>query len=209
MGDRWLQETPSGPNRLFDRDDWVRAELELALEERKKIAPVLLSSVRMPKPADLPEPIRPFASIKAFELSDTRYEYDLGQLVGRLAPYVPAAMADAGRGIQKIDWRSFGWEGVLDASPEKVLRLAEMALREHFAGTDLKKKKLRIQGVVKYPGTFTDNSYLTVTAEPRGTQARTVIHSKRYTLWEGRSDREGKNVSEMLAWFRQAGVRSV
>ncbi|MGH3887159.1 MAG: toll/interleukin-1 receptor domain-containing protein [Pseudonocardiaceae bacterium] len=56
---QWLSEcNANGVRRLDEPDDWVRKELELAVQYGKKIIPILLDETPMPRRDQLPESIR-------------------------------------------------------------------------------------------------------------------------------------------------------
>ena len=82
IGDRWLDAKLSdGRRRLDHEDDYVRHEIAAALGRRDvTVVPVLVEGARMPAAAELPSDISGLAKINAFELSNKRWPYDLGQL---------------------------------------------------------------------------------------------------------------------------------
>lgn len=86
IGPDWLQAAQVGQRRLDDPADFVRLEIDQALREGKRVIPVLFDDTPMPRPADLPEPLRALAGIDAFVLrgKDLDYEHQLRELV-RLA----------------------------------------------------------------------------------------------------------------------------
>ncbi|MGA2688211.1 MAG: tetratricopeptide repeat protein [Candidatus Korobacteraceae bacterium] len=53
-----------------------------------KVIPVLVGGARMPSPQELPDGLQSFAQFQAFELSDTRWDYDLANLVAVIRPIV-------------------------------------------------------------------------------------------------------------------------
>ena len=56
IGNRWLEaEDGEGKQRLLDPDDYVRHELEYALECDLPVIPVLVRNASMPRSTDLPE----------------------------------------------------------------------------------------------------------------------------------------------------------
>jgi len=82
IGQRWLQVTnQAGPQRLHDEHDFVRMEIEAALNRSIRVIPVLVQGARMPSYEDLPETMRPLTRRNAIELSDHRWRYDTDQLV--------------------------------------------------------------------------------------------------------------------------------
>jgi len=86
IGPNWLYEDGTGdkPSRLFDEGDWVRREIEIALEHDKEIIPVLLDGVDIPRPDQLPESMARFCKKQIHKLDDERWKYDVGRLVERL-----------------------------------------------------------------------------------------------------------------------------
>ncbi|MDJ0738339.1 MAG: toll/interleukin-1 receptor domain-containing protein [Gammaproteobacteria bacterium] len=85
IGDRWLSLTDGdGRRRLDDPDDVVRLEIATALERGKRVIPVLVGDARMPSADELPDPLRPLALRNAVELSETRWDYDIGRLIDTL-----------------------------------------------------------------------------------------------------------------------------
>ena len=72
MGPRWATlEGGEGRPRLFESRDFVRFEVETALQRPDvKVVPVLVAEARMPDPKQLPESIRGLPDLNAIELSD-------------------------------------------------------------------------------------------------------------------------------------------
>ena len=82
IGAQWLTATDAeGHVRLENPEDFVRLEIEAALERNIRTIPVLVGGATMPRSAELPEPVKPFARRNALEVSDTRFKYDVGRLV--------------------------------------------------------------------------------------------------------------------------------
>jgi len=52
------------------------------------VVPVLIDGARIPDPASLPEELRPLCQRHACELTDTRWSYDVGELVKDLEKVV-------------------------------------------------------------------------------------------------------------------------
>jgi TIR domain/SnoaL-like domain len=74
----------SGP-RLAAANDFVRHELETGLRSPDvSVVPLLVGGARMPGPDELPASVRELARRNALELSDTRWRYDVGRLLGTL-----------------------------------------------------------------------------------------------------------------------------
>ncbi len=116
IGQRWLTiADDEGGRRLDDPDDWVVAEIELALAGGAEVVPVLVEGASMPAVTELPEPIQSLAARQAMEVSPSRWDEDLKRLrhaidrwlLGRrrrlpLASALVAAVAAIG--IASIAW---------------------------------------------------------------------------------------------------------
>ncbi|MGB3768667.1 MAG: toll/interleukin-1 receptor domain-containing protein, partial [Phormidesmis sp.] len=62
MGKDWLTAKDAVGNRRLDNPaDWVRLEIEAALARNVRVIPVMLDSVEMPLPSDLPVSLQPLA----------------------------------------------------------------------------------------------------------------------------------------------------
>jgi TIR domain len=86
MGPRWATvEDEQGRPRIADPEDFVRLEVETALQ-RPDVTPipVLVSGARMPSPDDLPPELRAITRRNALELSDQRWRYDVSRLISTL-----------------------------------------------------------------------------------------------------------------------------
>jgi hypothetical protein len=86
IGPRWATlAAASGRRRLDDPGDLVRLEIERALQRTDvDVIPVLVDGARMPAEDELPEGLRLLARRNACELSDSRWDYDVGVLCSRL-----------------------------------------------------------------------------------------------------------------------------
>ena len=70
-----------GRRRLDDPADFVRRELEEALEHKIRIVPVLVGEAKMPGVADLPPTLHRFAARNAVELPKFRWDAPVDDLV--------------------------------------------------------------------------------------------------------------------------------
>lgn len=91
MGPRWAETTEEdGQRRIDNPGDFVRLEVETGLERPDLTPiPVLVDGARMPRREDLPAEIRGIARRNAIELSDARWGYDVGRLMGALDELLP------------------------------------------------------------------------------------------------------------------------
>lgn len=82
MGPRWLSAADQyGKRRIDVPDDWVRREIELALELNKPIIPILVAGLASPIPPEgLPDSIRKLSDIQALVLRDEKWDHDFSEL---------------------------------------------------------------------------------------------------------------------------------
>jgi hypothetical protein len=82
IGPDWLTQTNArGGRRLDDPRDFVRLEVASALERDIRVIPVLVGAADVPGEQQLPEPLKSLARRQVHELTDTRWDYDVGKLV--------------------------------------------------------------------------------------------------------------------------------
>jgi hypothetical protein len=94
IGPRWLTVVDEhGKRRLDDPADYLRLELEAALEGQVRVIPVLVGGASMPAAEQLPDPTGPLARRHAIELRDTRWADDLAKLMVQLRALDPDAPA--------------------------------------------------------------------------------------------------------------------
>ena len=73
-----------GHNRLENAGDFVRMEIETALKRDIAVTPVLIKGAKMPTADELPAEIKDLAYRNGFELSHTRWELDVREIIRRL-----------------------------------------------------------------------------------------------------------------------------
>ena len=82
IGDKWLEPTGrNGKPRIWDSDDFVRAELRAALARPMLVLPVLIGGARMPRPEQLPDGIRAIVSKNALPLRHESFDDDTENIV--------------------------------------------------------------------------------------------------------------------------------
>jgi hypothetical protein len=75
IGSRWLTVTDkNGRRRLDDPADFVRLEIEAALERGVRIIPVLVDGASMPSGAELPTSLEKLTRRQALVLSPDRFD---------------------------------------------------------------------------------------------------------------------------------------
>lgn len=77
---------------ISDEDDQIHRELRIALGHTLKIIPVRIDSAPMPREADLPADIQPFAKLHALRIDHDRFGEDVDRLIRTLANLNPAAL---------------------------------------------------------------------------------------------------------------------
>jgi hypothetical protein len=82
IGPRWLDAR----ERLDDPNDYVRVEIQAALERDMPVVPVLVHGARLPSAQELPEPLQPLVRRHAVELTDANFRSDSGRLIEGLEP---------------------------------------------------------------------------------------------------------------------------
>jgi hypothetical protein len=101
----WLTVTDAeGRRRLDNSDDYVRLEIESALERGISLIPVLVEGTRMPSREDLPDSLQGLARRQALDLGDSRadFETDVQRLV--------SALEGAGiRPVRRPSGAAVGW----------------------------------------------------------------------------------------------------
>jgi len=85
MGRGWLEARDGeGSRRLDDPGDYVRREIESALERGVPVVPTCVQGAAIPRPEDLPPTLAPLADRQGFELSDGGWRDDVTRLTRRL-----------------------------------------------------------------------------------------------------------------------------
>jgi hypothetical protein len=92
IGPGWLVAHDEWGRRRIDQpDDWVRRELEVALERRKAVLPLLVGETRMPPPDALPAELSELSKKQALDVRDETWDRDVEAVLQSLAERVVAA----------------------------------------------------------------------------------------------------------------------
>jgi hypothetical protein len=90
IGDRWLDATDAdGKRRLEDPDDFVRIEIESALEQGIAVIPLLVRGAQMPEEEDLPEGLKKLVYRNGIPIRpDPDFHRDMERLISALEEYL-------------------------------------------------------------------------------------------------------------------------
>jgi hypothetical protein len=116
-------------------DDFVTIEIRAALEQGKRVIPVLVGGAAMPASETLPEPIRALARRNAVRLAPERFKADCQSLVGALKEQLAAAEQE--RAARTEAERAAAEEERLKREAEEAARIAaaeERARAQALAG---------------------------------------------------------------------------
>jgi hypothetical protein len=87
IGPQWLTVTGvNGRRRLDDPDDFVRLEIEAALERDLRVVPILIGGTVMPRSQELPNSLAPLTRRNAFALRHDSFRADADRLAVALEP---------------------------------------------------------------------------------------------------------------------------
>jgi hypothetical protein len=97
IGPKWLAAADEqGRRRLDSEEDFVRIEVESALERNIPVVPVLVSGARMPKAAELPPSIKELAFRNGTSVRTGRdFKSDVLNLIRELTAFKPEPAAAA------------------------------------------------------------------------------------------------------------------
>lgn len=99
IGRGWLDAADAaGRRRLTQENDFVRIEIEAALERNIRVIPVLVDGVEPPAADALPPGLAPLARRQAVRISHERFTSDMDVLIKSLLRIVPPSGAAAGAG---------------------------------------------------------------------------------------------------------------
>ncbi len=105
IGRHWADSVDAeGRLRLANPQDYVRLELATALARGMRVLPILVDGASMPREDLLPSDLKKLARIEALELSDSRWDYDMEQLMQALTGHsqsIPSVGRNLGGGARR------------------------------------------------------------------------------------------------------------
>jgi hypothetical protein len=82
IGSRWLIASKAdGSRRLDDPGDFVRLEIKAALDQNKRVIPVLIGGAQMPSADELPDGLKALATRNAVRITHERFRADAQGLI--------------------------------------------------------------------------------------------------------------------------------
>jgi hypothetical protein len=95
IGPKWINcKGSDGRRRLDVPDDWVRNEIVTALGRHIPTVPVLFGGTPLPEEVEFPENLRPLCKNNKADVADTRWDYDVGELIKDLVKLAPLKLLD-------------------------------------------------------------------------------------------------------------------
>jgi len=89
IGPEWLRASNEWGQRRIDlEDDWVRHEIEKALQDKKDILPVLVGRAKLPPAKGLPESIVSLIERQVVEIRDQFWDHDVLLVVDKVRSLV-------------------------------------------------------------------------------------------------------------------------
>lgn len=100
IGRGWLTCPDSeGRRRLDHPEDFVRLEIQTALQRNIRVIPVLVQGASIPKSSQLPDVLARLARRNAFELSSTRWRHDVESLIEIIEKVLRRSNSFSGKGV--------------------------------------------------------------------------------------------------------------
>jgi len=123
VGKDWLSSADNNGRRRIDNpDDWVRIEIETALQRDIPVVPVLVDEAELPYADDLPPSLRPFVRRQAFRLSHAGFRAEVASLIDAVAKVFDTGPDRTGQPpTEQGNWRL---DLVADERRRKTFRLS-------------------------------------------------------------------------------------
>ena len=107
IGKDWLNaKNEQGQRRLDAPNDLVRAEIREALNQKKWVIPVLVEGASIPNAPALPSDIAALAQRNAIDISESRFNYDAGELIKAIKAVVSTPPDGSAGGQRPWAWLS-------------------------------------------------------------------------------------------------------
>jgi hypothetical protein len=117
VGRGWLSAaSDEGERRLDNPEDFIRLEIESAIQLDKLVIPVLINKTDMPRASELPATLKPFARFQAVRLTQERVRADMSGIANHIAQ----ALTDIER--ERAAKESRSWEEIKDTTDPALVR---------------------------------------------------------------------------------------
>jgi hypothetical protein len=117
VGRGWLSAaSDEGGRRLDNPEDFIRLEIESAIQLDKLVVPVLINKTDMPRASELPDALKPFARFQAVRLTQERVRADMDGI----ANAVTLALADIERDRETKESKS--WDQLKNTTDLTLVR---------------------------------------------------------------------------------------
>ena len=201
IGREWSASTDSkGTRRLDKPDDWVRVEIETALQRDILVIPVLVDGTEMPQAGYLPPGLRPLIRRQAIKLSQASFESDVTGLIADVDAvikrrrrsqltvakiYAPAVDVPGLAEALRVWYENQGMEAILVTTPTALIVQCRPRKRPERSSSM--------------------NAVLTVILEDKGEDLRVEMGS---TKWLGAAKNAAKTVATTTAAWTGAAIAS-
>jgi hypothetical protein len=122
-----------GRRRIDNVDDYVRAAIRTALQQGKRVIPLLVDGAQMPRQQQLPSDLRQLARLNALDLSYDRYGYDTDRFIYLIERVLGAAPPGS---ANKSEFPAFVSQDPVSARRSTDVRTAPAT--SHLDGRQLK-----------------------------------------------------------------------
>jgi hypothetical protein len=156
IGKRWASVRRGAKARLDDPNDFVRLEIATALARDVCVVPVLVDGMRMPAEMILPTSLKALTRRNAMEISHTRFNYDVDQLITAVRKVLDATQTK--RKAEEDDRRRIEEEKNRAEQEAEQRRLEAEAQRtaqkERLREKERKRSGLRVECMAQFAPAF-------------------------------------------------------
>ncbi len=143
IGPGWIDRL--NMNVENDATDYVRMELAMALNKKKRILPVLVKDAKMPLAIQLPKDLKGFDQYNATDLSYSRWEFDMTRIVDALKRYGIPIKEETKRNEKK----NFAWSVAIVAIVLLLfIGLKEFVFEDKTAKSDIPSSTREVTALV-------------------------------------------------------------
>jgi hypothetical protein len=94
VGPNWVGHDSAGKH-ILDETDWVRIEIEAALNKKIPLIPLLIDGSRMPKPDELPEALRNFVFRQSAAIDRDNFRAQMDKVIASIDQHLSKLAAKA------------------------------------------------------------------------------------------------------------------